>query len=581
MRQITLSSIHHQPWLEYRHATPDGEVCLRLRTGKGDFTDVQVRTANQYRLFNPFASAVTYAMELAYRDEFFDYYEVVFKPDDPRLRYLFILRSEELTLKLDGAGLHLGADAFENINEAFAFAYAYPSAAMPEWARGCVGYQIFPDRFRREGEPEEGLEPWHSGRVQSEFRFGGNLKGILAAVPYLQELGVQMVYMTPIFLSNSAHRYNTFDYYKIDPLLGSEEDLKALCDALHERDMRIVLDGVFNHSGVEFAPFADVREKGEGSEYADWFFLDPKQECGYKTFGFEAYMPKLNLRNEACAQYFLDVGKYWMERCGIDGWRMDVSPEVWPDFWRRFRNMMKQVNPDSLMIAECWDDSREWLTQGDMFDSTMHYVLSRNVWNLFAKRCISPEQFDQVVNRESMIYPHRNQEVLWTFLGSHDTERFRTRAGGNEQMLRAASFFQFTYLGSPIIYYGDELGMEGGADPECRRPMRWDQTEGNALHSHFQTLAHLRRDNEALRNGCFRTAAVLPNGLYAYKRATDKQTLLCVLNTSLAPAAGRIELPEGMAGLAAVHDLYGDRSIPVNAGGVQLSLRPGEGLILE
>ena len=130
------------------------------------------------------------------------------------------------------------------------------------------------------------------------------------------------------------------------------------------------------------------------------------------------------------------------------------------------------------------------------------------------------------------------------------------------------------------MYYGDELGMEGGADPECRRPMRWDQTEGNALHSHFQTLARLRQDNEALRNGSFRTVTVLPNGLYAYKRATDKQILLCVLNTSLAPAAGRIELPEDMAGLAAVHDLYGDRSIPVNAGGVQLSLRSGEGLIL-
>ena len=581
MRQITLSAIHHQPWLEYRHTMPDGCVCLRLRTGRGEFNRALARVTNQYNLPDPFAVAEDYPMAVAFRDEFFDYYEAVFRPKDPRVRYLFILQSEETILKLDGAGLHFGANAFENISEAFALAYAYPPAPMPKWARGCVGYQIFPDRFRREGEPEEGLEPWDSGRVQSCFRFGGNLKGVLAAVPYLRDLGVTMVYTTPIFVSDSAHRYNTFDYYRIDPLLGTEEDLKALCDALHENGMRIVMDGVFNHSGVEFAPFLDAREKGKDSEFYDWFYFDPSIPCGYQTFSHEPYMPKLNLQNEDCARYFLAVGQYWMERCGIDGWRLDVSPEVWPGFWRSFQTMMKQQNPDSLMIAECWDDSREWITQGDMFDSTMHYVLSRNLWNRFATNSISLEQFDHVVNRECMNYPHRNQEVLWTFLGSHDTERFRTRAGGSENMLWAAAFFQFTAPGIPIIYYGDELGMEGGADPECRKPMRWDCVEGNVVLRHFQKLAALRAESPALRYGVFRTATVLPNGLYAYLREGEGQTLLCVLNTSRAPARGRIELPQGMAGLAVVHDLYGEKSVPVMDGGIQVALGAGEGMILE
>ena len=143
--------------------------------------------------------------------------------------------------------------------------------------------------------------------------------------------------------------------------------------------------------------------------------------------------------------------------------------------------MMLEVNPDSLMVAECWDDSREWLTQGDMFDSTMHYVLSRNIWNRFCYHKISAEQFDWAVNRAAMLYPQRIQEVLWTFLGSHDTARVRTRAGGDVRMLHAASFFQFTYLGAPIIYYGDELGMEGGDDPYCRFPMRWDNVDAQAL----------------------------------------------------------------------------------------------------
>ena len=581
MRQITLSAIHHQPWLEYRHALPDGRVCLRLRTGKEDFSAVFVRAANQYNLSNPFALAKTLPMSVAFRDEFFDYYEVVWLPDDPRIRYLFLLQSEELTVKLDGGGLHFGADAFENINEAFAFAYAYPTAPMPDWARGCVGYQIFPDRFRREGSAEEGLEPWDSGRVQSQFRFGGNLKGVLAAVPYLKKLGVQMVYSTPLFLSDSAHRYNTFDYYQIDPLLGSEDDLRALSDELHRNGMRLMMDGVFNHCGLGFAPFVDAKEKGADSPYYDWFFFGEEYPNGYLSFGFEAYMPKLNLKNEACARYFEDVGAYWTEKCGIDGWRMDVSPEVWPDFWRGFRRRIKQINPDSLMVAECWDDSREWLLTGDLFDSSMHYVFSRSLWGRFATEALSLTRFDEIVNQEAMRYPHRNQEVLWSFLGSHDTERFRTRAGGSEQRLRAAAFFQFTYLGSPIIYYGDELGMEGGADPDCRRPMRWDIAENNAIFKHFQKLAMLRSGSDALRHGAFRTLAVFPNGLYAYRRVSDRQRLLCVLNTSAAAAQGYIPLPEDMAGLAVVHDLYGERNIPVTGGGLWLSLDAGEGIILE
>ncbi len=580
MRQVSLGSIFHEPWLEYRHALPDGRVCLRLRTGKGDFSAVKVRLTSNYALPDPFAVAINLPLTVAFQDEWFDYYQVVFHPQDPRIKYLFLLTAEEMTLKLDGAGLHFGADAFEDISEAFAFAYAYPADPMPEWARGCVGYQIFPDRFRREGLEEPGLEPWTSDRVQSQYRYGGNLQGMLAAVPYLKELGVQMVYTTPIFVSNSAHRYNTFDYFQIDPLLGTEEDLKALCDALHNNGMRLVLDGVFNHSGVEFPPFVDAQEKREASDYWDWFLFDATIPCGYRTFSHEPYMPKLNLRNENCAEYFLEVGRYWMDKCGIDGWRLDVSPEVWPDFWRKFHTMMKQVNPDSLMVAECWDDSREWLTLGDMFDSTMHYVLSRNLWNRFCHHSISANKFDWEVNKATMLYPHRIQEVLWTFLGSHDTERFRTRAGGDERMLRAASFFQFTYLGAPIIYYGDELGMEGGADPFCRGPMRWDDVTNNSMHRHFQKLARVRKENPALRQGAFHTHAVLQNGLYAYVRSTETQHLLCVLNTALDPLQGRVDLPEDMAGLAVLHDLYSGSNLPVEGGSVLLSLNVGEGVIL-
>ena len=580
MRTIQFGSIYHMPWLEYRHALPDGRVCLRLKTGRNDFSRVAARVTSNYAIPTFFQNADEYEMAVAYRDEWHDFYEVVFEPRDRRVKYLFVLQSDELTFKLDALGLHPGADAFEDVSEAFAFAYAYPAEAMPEWARGCVGYQIFPDRFRREGGDEAGLEPWNSDRVQNEFRFGGNLRGILKAVPYLKELGVKMIYSTPLFVSDSSHRYNTFDYFRIDPLLGTEEDLRELCDELHNNGMRIVMDGVFNHSGIQFPPFVDAREKGESSEYRDWFFFDDTEACGYQTFGHWPYMPKLNLRNEACAQYFLEVGRYWLERCHIDGWRLDVSPEVWPDFWRRFKKMMREENPDSLMIAECWDDSREWLTQGDMFDSTMHYVLSRNIWNRFCYHKISAEQFDWAVNRAAMLYPQHIQEVLWTFLGSHDTARVRTRAGGDVRMLHAASFFQFTYLGAPIIYYGDELGMEGGDDPYCRFPMRWDNVENNPTHRHYQHLAKIREKTPALRVGSFRTHAVFDDGLYAYLRTAGGQQALCILNTGTEPVRRRVELPSGMAEMAVVHDLYADKSIAVEDGAMSCALDVGEGLIL-
>ncbi|HPJ02346.1 MAG TPA: glycoside hydrolase family 13 protein [Candidatus Limiplasma sp.] len=582
MRNLNLGAIYHMPWLEYRHAMPDGRIVIRVRTARGDFDQVVLKTANHYNLSDPFSDGGLYPMTLQFRTEMFDYYEAIFSVRDPRLKYLFLFYADGgRVYKLDGTGLRIGEHSFDDISESFAFAYAYPPAPMPEWARGCVGYQVFPDRFRREGGHEDGLEPWTSDRVQSEYRFGGNLNGIRAALPYLKDLGVQMLYTTPIFVSDSAHRYNTFDYYQIDPLLGTLDDFKALCDEAHAQGIRIILDGVFNHCGVGFAPFRDAQEKGEHSEYRDWFFFDDLEPFGYRAFGHWPYMPKLNLQNKACADYFMQVGKYWLTECHADGWRLDVSPEVYPAFWGEFHREMKRLNPECLIIAECWDDSRQWITLGDQFDTTMHYMQSRSIWKRFATQMIDLNTFDASVNDAAMLYPQRNQDVLWTFLGSHDTERFLTRAGCDRRKLFAAAFFQFTSMGIPIIYYGDELGMEGGADPDNRRPMRWDWVENNETRAHFQTLAHLRAGNEALRLGAFRTWQALPNGLYAYERYTDNQRVLCVLNTGAEAIDVLLPLPQTYAGKESLRDLYAQKTLPVDKGSVYIQLGAFEGLILE
>ena len=243
--------------------------------------------------------------------------------------------------------------------------------------------------------------------------------------------------------------------------------------------------------------------------------------------------------------------------------------------------MMKQINPDSLMIAECWDDSREWITAGDQFDTTMHYTLSRNVWKRFATQLTDLKTFDYSVNDAAMLYPQRNQDVLWTFLGSHDTERFVTRAGGDRRKLFAASFFQFTYMGIPIIYYGDELGMEGGADPDNRRPMRWDWVEGNPVRAHYQTLATLRKQHAALRVGSFRTWKTMKNELYAYERTADGETLLCVLNTGDQPVKALLPLPQALRDKAILSDLYAQKTLPVTEGSVLIALGAYEGMILQ
>ena len=584
MRSINLGAIYHQPWLEYRHALSDGRVCIRLRTGRDDWQEIQLWAADMYGNGASMSRAQKLTMSRMWQDENHDWYECIFTPSDPRIHYAFCLIQEQLTFLLDQDGIYPMQAKRPDEMVCFPFAHAYAEAEKPLWARGGVGYQIFPDRFCRAAEQSstmEPVEPWNSPRYANEFRFGGNIKGIRQAVPYLKDLGVGIVYMTPIFLSNTSHRYNTFDYFQVDPLLGSLKELRALSDELHAAGIRIVLDGVFNHAGTQFTPFVQAREKGPDSEYYDWFFFDKqKYACGYATFAHTPDMPKLNLRNDSAAAYFIQVGRYWLRQAHVDGWRLDVSPEVWPDFWRQFRKEMLDENPDTVLIAECWDDSRQWVTQGDMFDSTMHYVLSRAIWMYFGEGKISLAEFDHRVNRAMALYPHLVQEVLWNFLGSHDTPRFITRAGENESRLRAASFFQMTHPGVPIIYYGDELGLSGGGDPDCRRPMPWDKVEGNSLLDHYKRLIRLRNSSDALKIGSFTTWHISAEGLYAYLRKNQHQEALVILNSADIPIDSMLPLPNAFVGQESLLDSISGQMLQVTGRSLHISLMPGEGIII-
>ncbi len=581
MKSLQIAAIEHVPWLEYRHTLSDGRVCIRLRVGAGEWDEITLRYANNYGEGVPFARDRKVPMERMWRDEAAEVWQAVFAVEDPRIVYAFELRAEEVRVLHDADGTHAVPDDPSRVS-GFHYAHAYPAREKPAWARGCVGYQIFPDRFRRVDVPgEEPVEPWGSRRVANEYRFGGNLRGILEAVPYLKALGVGVVYMTPIFLSDTSHRYNTFDYYQIDPLLGTTQDLCALADALHEQGMRIVLDGVFNHCGLGFAPFQDALQNGRASRYYDWFFFGEQYPCGYMTFGENwPYMPKLNMQNPECAAYFLQVGRHWLQEAHVDGWRLDVSPEVWPDFWRQFRRAVLEENPQAILIAECWDDSREWCTLGDMFDGTMHYVLSNAIWKFFAEERWSLAQFDAGINRAMMLYPQEVQNTMWSFLSSHDTERMLTRCANRVRSMRAAAFFQMTHPGVPVIYYGDELGMRGGPDPDCRRSMTWERVQTSGMLAYYKRLTHMRNSLRVLREGTWITHEVGKDGLYAYLRRTDDETALCVLNTSGARIRRTLALPGALSSQASLLDALGGKRLKVQGGTVMVSLAPGEGMVL-
>lgn len=581
MRAIQLAAISHRPFGEERHTLADGRICIRLRTAYGDFDAVTLYHACKYKPRAPWTRAEAVPMQRKWRDGVHDMWQAIYMPDDPRQIYWFGLKADGETLLHDVSGTRPMPEGMEGAN-GFHFAHAYPTPDKPAWARGTVGYQIFPDRFSRMDRfTAEELEPWGSRRVDNEYRFGGNLAGITDEIQYLREVGAQVVYLTPIFKSNTSHRYNTYDYEHVDPLLGTDTELRILADALHKYGMRLVIDGVFNHCGVEFEPFRDAMEKGRDSQYYDWFFFGEQYPCGYMTFSDNyAPMPKLNLRNPDCAAYFAYIGRKWIREAHVDGWRLDVSPEVYPDFWRQFRREIMAEKPDAIMIAECWDDSREWCNAGDMFDGTMNYTLSYPIWDFFAYRAISLKQFDEAINRVMMMYPQAVHNAMWTFLSSHDTMRMFTRCGNSSERMRAAAFFQMTCPGVPMVYYGDEIAMRGGDDPECRRSMEWQRVASSRMLPYYERLTYNRTHVLALREGEMTTYEVGEDGLYAYLRGEGRNAALCAINTTDEPMKRMLRLPDWWTGDKYVYNMMAEKRLPVKGGEVTLTLKPWSGAVI-
>ncbi len=412
----------------------------------------------------------------------------------------------------------------------------------PAWFKGGVMYQIFPDRFcKGEGEYPLGAgkylrSDWGGmpsfranelGKVLNNDFFGGNLNGVREKLGYLEELGVTVIYFNPIFEAFSNHRYDTGDYQKIDPLLGTEEDFDRLVSEAKEHGIRIILDGVFNHTGDnsryfnKYGAYDSVGAyQSKDSPYYDWYsFQDypTRYDCWWGI----KILPEVNEKSSSYQEFIMGekgVLRRWLGH-GIGGYRLDVADEL-PDFFlKKLRETVKSQDPDAILIGEVWEDAsnkisydvrREYL-QGYELDSVMNYPLKDGIINFIrtGMTYLLRETIAMLLDN----YPKQTVDCLMNILGTHDTPRILTVFGGEscndketmaqlhlsdeqrqtaKQLLKMAAVLQFTLPGVPCVYYGDEAGMEGYQDPFCRRCFPWDNIDGE-LHAFYRRLGEIRR----------------------------------------------------------------------------------------
>lgn len=412
------------------------------------------------------------------------------------------------------------------------------SSFVPLWIKDAVFYQIFPERFSNGDTSNDppNVEQWGKSPKGNNF-FGGDLQGIIDRLDYLKELGITAIYLNPIFSAESNHKYNTKDYRIIDPIFGTNELFDQFIKKCHEQNIRVVIDGVFNHVGTAFFAFQDVLQHGKDSKYVSWFNIYSfpvamKPKPNYECWWGYASLPKLMVQNPEVKKYIFDVTEYWTTK-GIDGWRLDVPNEIPHDFWKEWRNVVRAVNNECYIVGELWENASAWL-RGDEFDATMNYRFRDACLKFFAEGSISAKQFDKELEGTRRLYRTETNYAMQNLLGSHDTERYLTLCNEDIWRMKLSYLFQMTYIGAPMIYYGDEIGMEGGKDPDCRRTMIWDKKKWNTeLHEFVKNLIALRNSSEVLRRGDFLSLQNNKNNdLVIFKRELNNDSAVIVLNRS-------------------------------------------------
>jgi cyclomaltodextrinase len=567
-------SFYHGTRNNWAYAYDRETIHLRVRTQRDDVEEITICTGDKYDWESYHKD---YAMLKVASDSLFDYWQIGVKPKFKRISYIFRLRSGPDTLWMSEAGFF--TEQPEPVQGYYDFPYLHEIDIfkVPEWAKEAVFYQIVMDRFAN-GDPginPEKVDKWGAPPSRENF-FGGDLQGVMDHLDYLVDLGINAIYFTPVFASPSNHKYDTMDYKRIDPHFGDNEKLKALVDACHAKGIRVMLDAVFNHCGDQFPPFLDVKEKGADSAYVDWFHINEfpvEVRDGiptYDAFGFFSHMPKLNTANPDVKEYLLGIAEYWIKEIGLDGWRLDVANEIDHHFWRDFRKVVKSANPDAYIVGEVWSDSLAWLL-GDQFDSVMNYPFSSKVLEFFSDGSLDGLAFANSIGHLNMRYPQQTNEVVFNLLCSHDTPRVLTVMKEDKRRLKLSVVFLFTYIGTPCIFYGDEIGIKGGNDPECRQCMEWDPgLQDRELFDFYKLIIELRKTYKALRSGEFQfLKADMEDSRIIYERKDRKIHFTVWMNNSGRPTVLSFPLEgEGW------HDALSNEEVLAQDGQIHVELEP-------
>ena len=534
---MLFNAVYHRPKGNFAYAYDKQTIHIRIKTAKADIEKCYIVFGDKYDWSNQYSVK---SMTKLCSDALFDYWQANIVPPNRRLCYMFLFESGKEKYWYTEYGFHKEQPTDVNFMFEYPFLHEIDIFKTPDWVKDAVFYQIFPERFAngdKTNDPEP-IEKWGNKPTRDNY-FGGDLKGIIDKLHYLEKLGINAIYLTPIFEANTNHKYDTKDYMRIDPQFGDIDTLKELVSKCHDKGIRVILDAVFNHSGYYFPPFQDVLKKGQKSKYCDWFHIYSypikiKPRPNYHTFAFEYHMPKLNTENPEVKRYLLDVAEFWIREVDIDGWRLDVANEVDHAFWREFRQVVKTAKPDAYILGEVWHDAGPWL-QGDQFDGVMNYPFTNMVIEFFCKNSMDAKEFTSSLNKFMFRYPHQANQVLLNILDSHDTQRLLTQCKGNKALFKLAVLFQMTYIGVPCIYYGDEVGMEGLDDPDCRRTMMWDENEQDRdLLKFYKDCIALRKRHTALRRGYCKFIYASDSQL-VMKRYTDSNEVLIAFNVSNKP----------------------------------------------
>ncbi len=526
-------AIFHKPESNYAYAAAADTLSVVLRVAQNDvFDSVEILYNNKYDFTE---TRKTLPMQKCAFDGSFSYYRADLTLPDARFAYIFRLVQNGKVFYYSEEGL----------SEEYRFDLAYytffqfpfiNSADLPknaDWIQNAVFYQIFIDRFARGDFEKESsyINTEWNGSIDRYSFAGGDLEGISNKLPYLKSLGFNALYLTPVFLSDSNHKYNVKNYLKVDPQFGDNDKLLRLLSAAHKEDIKAIVDCVFNHCDRNHEFFKDAEEKGKNSKYHNWFLIDgdfPSAEKGnYACFAHCRYMPKWNTNNPEVRRYLIDIALEYL-RMGFDGLRLDVADEISHEMWRQLRREIKAEYPDALILGEIWHESEQWL-KGDQLDGVMNYKLQKILVDYFGQFSIKAQAAANRMNALLMANTERANANFLNFLDSHDTPRFFRFTGGNKEKLLCALCAIVMFPGMPCVFYGTEIPLDGAGDPDCRRTFDWSfggQTESYARN--FKAVIGLK--NLCAFKGA-RAEITSCNGILKITRKTAGGSVSAYFNT--------------------------------------------------